>query len=1048
MTPPTLAPPEAPQPGQLVRVRGRHWVVADVARSALEDSPQHLVSLTSVEDDAYDESIDVLWELEPGTRVLERATLPQPDAANFDDPDRLAAFLDAVRWGAVTSADSTALQAPFRSGITIEDYQLDPVVRALRMPRVNLLVADDVGLGKTIEAGLVAQELILRHRARTVLVVCPASLCVKWRDEMAEKFGLEFRIVDSELLRHLRRTRGLRANPWTHFPRLIVSIDWLKRERPMRLLREVLPPVPTYPRKFDVLIVDEVHNAAPSGRGKYATDSQRTAAIRAIAPHFEHRIFMSATPHNGYRESWTALLELLDSQRFARGVDPDPQQLQQVMVRRLKSDLPPLADGTPRFPERRIEAITVDYPDGERAIHKLLQDYSGSRRRTAKDDSTRMASEFSLKLLKKRLFSSPAAFARTLEVHAETIESAKRQRREAPALRVLSGALARTEEDVADEEEAEEKVRDALATAADFASPLTHDERKMLDQLRSWAADAERRPDAKAEALLAWLDDIVRPLGKGGKRQWSSERVIIFTEYRATQRWLTDLLTAHGLGGDRLTLLYGGMDEQRREHAKAVFQADPILDPARILLATDTASEGIDLQNYCHRVVHYEIPWNPNRLEQRNGRVDRHGQSAPEVLVFHFVGGEVEDPEVDSLENDLEFLFLVAKKVDAIREDLGSAGSVIADQVEDRMLGKVKRRSLESDSIEKAAPRGRIARLERELAASIANLRQALDETIDELHLQPENIARVVRTGLKVANQPDLIPVTVERDGGGVIAFQLPRLTGNWARATEGLAHPVTGEIRPVTFDHDVAAGHDNVVLAHLGHRLVQQALWLLRAEIWATDTGAQLSRVTARVIPDGIVDTACVVAHGRLVVTGAAGHRLHEEVIAAGGLVRNGRFARFSTLAELNAVIDAPTLSKPDKDVIQSLAAEWPKIADALLNALERRKSDRAESLASTLAKRSQADVEAVKSVLEELDRSIRAELDGEAMAVQLELPGLSRDERNQVERDIEALRHRLGLIPSEIENETEAIRRRYENPKARLFPAAIEFCIPESVA
>ena len=242
-----------------------------------------------------------------------------------------------------------ALQAPFRSGIAIEDYQLDPVVRALRMPRVNLLIADDVGLGKTIEAGLVVQELLLRHRARTVLVVCPASLCVKWRDEMAEKFGLEFRIVDSELLRHLRRTRGLRANPWTHFPRLIVSIDWLKRDRPMRLLRDVLPAVPTYPRTFDLLIVDEVHNVAPSGRGRYATDSQRTRAVRRVAPHFEHRLFLSATPHNGYRESWTALLELLDAQRFARGVTRS-RPLQRIMVRRLKSELPRFPTARPVFP--------------------------------------------------------------------------------------------------------------------------------------------------------------------------------------------------------------------------------------------------------------------------------------------------------------------------------------------------------------------------------------------------------------------------------------------------------------------------------------------------------------------------------------------------------------------------------------------------------------------------------------------------------------------------------------------------------------------------
>jgi excisionase family DNA binding protein len=416
----------APEPGQLVHVRGRTWVVSDVSASALpgrtgpDGMAERLVTLTSVEDDRYDEQVQVLWGLEPGARVLERATMPRLDPDRLDDPECLAAFLDAVRWGAVTSVDSMALQAPFRSGIAIEDHQLDPVVRALRMPRVNLLVADDVGLGKTIEAGLVVQELLLRHRARSVLVVCPASLCVKWRDEMAEKFGLEFRIVDTELLRHLRRTRGLRANPWTHFPRLIASIDWLKRDRPMRLLREVLPRTPTYPRAFDLLIADEVHNVAPAARGRYATDSLRTRAIRTIAPHFEHRLFLSATPHNGYLESWTALLELLDSQRFARNVKPDLVQLQRVMVRRLKSELPPYPDGRPRFPRRMVEAIEVDYPADEREADRLLEEYSELRRRSAGDEPGRMAAEFSLKLLKKRLFSSPAAFARTLAVHRET----------------------------------------------------------------------------------------------------------------------------------------------------------------------------------------------------------------------------------------------------------------------------------------------------------------------------------------------------------------------------------------------------------------------------------------------------------------------------------------------------------------------------------------------------------------------------------------------------------------------------------------------------
>lgn len=221
----------APQAGELVRVRSRSFVVSDVAASQLVPDPlrtpdtpaQHLVQLSSVDDDAYGEELSVIWELEPGAEILENALLPTP--SSFDPPERLDAFLDAVRWAAIESADSRALQAPFRSGIKIEDEQLDPVARAIEMPRVNLLIADDVGFGKTIEAGLVAQELILRHKARRILIVCPASLQIKWRDEMHQKFGLDFQIVYTELMRELRRKRGIRINPWNHFPRLITSID-------------------------------------------------------------------------------------------------------------------------------------------------------------------------------------------------------------------------------------------------------------------------------------------------------------------------------------------------------------------------------------------------------------------------------------------------------------------------------------------------------------------------------------------------------------------------------------------------------------------------------------------------------------------------------------------------------------------------------------------------------------------------------------------------------------------------------------------------------
>ncbi len=899
-----------PEQGQIVEVRQRRYVVSDVRQGALPDdplaaadgAPQHLLTLASVEDDALGEELRVIWEIEPGARAIERSALPAP--TGFDDPARFDAFLDALRWGAAASADIKTLQAPFRSGIAIEDYQLDPVVRAVQMPRANLLVADDVGLGKTIESGLVVQELLLRHRARTVLIVRPSSLQIQWRDQMRDKFGLEFRIVDTELMKTLRRERGLHVNPWTHFPRLITSIDFLKRDRSMRLFGETLPAgdEPTYPRRYDILIVDEAHNVAPSGRGKYATDSLRTSAIRRLAPHFEHKLFLSATPHNGYPESFTALLELLDNQRFARGVAPDRRQLEAVMVRRLKSELPPRWDGSPRFPVRRLEALEVAYTPEEEQIHRLLREYSRSRERGAGDATERVATEFVLKLLKKRLFSSPEAFALILAQHERSLATARsRAAASRPTIGILRRQIEGIDEEFGDDDMADEAAVDAVATATRLFREPSPAERDLLDRMRRWADDARGRPDSKTRALLTWLREHLRPGGV-----WNDERVIIFTEYRDTQRWLGEILAGEGFTRDgRLLTLNGGMQAEDRERIKAAFQADPTVAPVRILLATDAASEGIDLQNHCSRLIHVEIPWNPNRLEQRNGRVDRHGQRAATVDIFHFVGAGWRagrgGAAPGELASDLEFLWRAAQKVDQSREDLGKVGPVIASQVEEAMLGR--RRLLDTATAEREAePARRSLTFERRLREQLADLREQLQESKRELRLTPDNVETVVAIALQLAGQPPLREAAVPGlwpDETGrrrhSPAFHLPALTGSWAACTDGLAHPHTGVIRPIVFDHDLADGRDDVVLAHLQHRLVQMALRLLRAEVWAPEGQRKMHRVAARLIPSDAFEHPVLLGHARLLMLGGDHQRLHEELIVTGGLLREGRFARLN---------------------------------------------------------------------------------------------------------------------------------------------------------
>jgi SOS response regulatory protein OraA/RecX len=451
-------------------------------------SAQHLVSLTSIDEDALGEELRVVWQIEPGAAVIERAGLPE--ITGFDDAEKLDAFLDAVRWGAATNADRGFLQAPFRSGVSIEDFQLDPLVRAINMARANLLIADDVGLGKTIEAGLVIQELLLRHRARSVMIICPASLQQKWQDEMMEKFGLEFKIVNTDYIKALRRDRGIHANPWTSFPRLIASQDWMKSGEPLRLLRDVIPTHARYPRKFDILVIDEAHNVAPSGTANYVQDSQRTRLVQEIAPHFQHKLFLTATPHNGYTKSFASLLELLDDQRFSRNLVPDEKQLQQTMVRRLKADL----EG---YAKRNIQALPVDYSDEERQIYKLLETYCASREQGA-DDLKQFGTKFVNNLLKKRFLSSPAAFASTLEKHVNTVNAGGKPAKSSPMEeRILRKAVMRAEEDYADDQEFENAQSEAVEEASRRTAPFTAEQKTLISQLRDWAQKAQHQRDSK-----------------------------------------------------------------------------------------------------------------------------------------------------------------------------------------------------------------------------------------------------------------------------------------------------------------------------------------------------------------------------------------------------------------------------------------------------------------------------------------------------------------------------------------------------------------------
>jgi hypothetical protein len=608
---------------------------------------------------------------------------------------------------------------------------------------------------------------------------------------------------------------------------------------------------------------------------------------------------------------------------------------------------------------------------------------------------------------------------------------------------ILQRELDRIEEDYAHDEQYDEATTDAVDTASRLFSEPSDEELALLKQMKEWAGRAAAQLDSKAKELIPWLNDHLRP----GKK-WGTERVILFTEYRATQNWLKTVLATEGFtGGDRLLTMYGGMDPHDREAVKAAFQTAPDISPVRILLATDAASEGLDLQNHCSRLIHYEIPWNPNRMEQRNGRIDRHGQKAAQVNVYHFVAQGYKDRErrnfsesVSDLEADLEFLMRVARKIETIREDLGKVGPVIAEQVEEAMLGR--RTTLNTAQAEKdAEPVRRMLKFERDLAKQIKALMEQHQETQKELRLSPDNIHKVVEVALELAGQPNLIPTTLPDKR---TVYQLPTLKGSWSACSDGLTHPHTQEVRPVVFDHGSAQGKDDVVLVHLNHRLAQMSLRLLRAEVWNIGQRRGLKRITARIVPDHMLPTPAIVAHARLVVIGGDSQRLHEEVITAGGFIKEGKFSRMK-VGEIDDALAAVTDKQPSAKVKDTLLALYPKLAPSLATALQGRTEDRTAGLQKKLAERATKEANDIRAILTELKRAIEDEL-GQPAPVQLSL--FEAPEREQFERNKLALQSRLKEIPSEIERETEAVKARFADPQPRMFPVAVTFLVPKRLA
>jgi len=851
-----------PESGQMVFVRQRPAIVREVVskNDPQTNQVQHLVDIEYIDGWNFPKEDFIIWEREIKPIIFSKIELPniRPDI-NPDNPERYDAFLNAIRWSTLNrvyfssnNKDSNLnyrITSPWYSSIQIEDYQLYPVLKALQMPRVRLLLADDVGLGKTIEAGLILTELINQRRIRRVLIISPASIQIQWQEEMSEKFNLNFKIIDRETAFKIKKELGMDTNPWRTVPRIITSMDYIRQPNifsQFKVASENLQPMGGASLPWDLIIVDEAHNFMPSAHGP-SQDSQRSKMLREIVKFFEHRLFLTATPHNGFTTSFSGLLEILDPLRFTQkpALDElDHKQINLAMIRRLKSELNS-RKLIQRFSNREVKAINISLEPEEIELYQALRSY---RKKLLKELFTIgnrevVLGKFIFSLFKKRLLSSSYAFARTWWSHIAGFNLEDIGIDEAEKSRDI--AESETQDDNEKDNKEAEAVRHGAACFQRIIPNLIEEINTISEKLKKIGLSEEilensvfnldlEIPDSKLDALNEWIEiNLI-----------DSERLVIFTEYRDTQNYLIRRLNKKKWTEPELRILFGGAPSSYREEVKAEFNNPN--SKLKILIATDTASEGLNLQKASRYVIHQDIPWNPMRLEQRNGRLDRHGQSR-DVEVYHFVSNEDED---------LRFLSYIVKKTHTVREDLGSTGKVLDAAIlhhfeEDDKEGFVESRLDEeidkiAEILSKKQETSIFDKGDEKYYKKALNL---LEETKHLLNIKPSNIGNVLNEGIKLDNK-DAQLLLMEDRGTDALYYRFsppPKawegLIDNYLKIRKG---EFTGTLPKIYFDDKYFQHRINgriifeippdSTLIRIGHPLIQKSLTSFRRLLWSSN--------------------------------------------------------------------------------------------------------------------------------------------------------------------------------------------------------------------
>ena len=624
-------------PGNLVRARGRDWVVQSQGRQEDGSATLRLRPLGGADDDI----VTLLPSLE--FSPVEAATFAPPDASQPGNHSAALLLRDALRLKLRAGA------GPFRcfGNIAVEPraYQLVPLLMALRMPTVRLLIGDDVGIGKTIEAGLIVRELMDRGEIQRMAVLCPPHLVEQWQGELQERFNLPAVALTAASTSRLERRLPLGVGLFDQHPLVVVSLDYIKSERHREHFLSIAP---------ECIVVDEAHTCSASGAGKQLRFEllQRLAADES-----RHLLLLTATPHSGDEVAFFNLLSLLnpaflDLQNRTSAEDPLRLQLARQFVQRRRKDIVEWQAETQDghgFPRRMKSELTYRLSGAWGLFFDEVQAYcrelAESVERSGDAGGARLIWYATLALL-RCVASSPAAAVKALNTRRE-------------------GHLAATDGNTDDAEFA-----DLLDGAAEDLTSLDLEPAARLQaqvgakHLQDLIATAERLCGTGGDPKLAALVAHIGALLKDGFAP------VVFCRYVATANYVAAELRKHFPKAVIEAVTGELAPEERRERVDRMGDEDT--GGGRVLVATDCLSEGVNLQHLFTAIVHYDLAWNPTRHEQREGRVDRYGQRATEVRCTMLYG---QDNPVDGF-----VLKVILRKGDAIQKELG----VLVPMPEDR----------------------------------------------------------------------------------------------------------------------------------------------------------------------------------------------------------------------------------------------------------------------------------------------------------------------------------------------------------------------------